>query len=51
MGGSGGGSSLVEGPHEPESYQPGDAVEYPVFDLIIQTGEVGVVTGVPDRWV
>jgi hypothetical protein len=41
---------VVEGPHEPELYKPGDAVEYiaePVFDLIIQTG----VTRVQDGWV
>ncbi len=36
------------------TYKPGDEVEYiavPVFDLIITTGEVGVVTRVEDRWV
>ena len=35
-------------------YEPGDLVEYiaaPVFDLIITTGEVGVVTRVEDGWV
>lgn len=35
-------------------YRPGDRVEYiaaPVFDLIIETGEVGVVTAVEDDWV
>ncbi len=37
-----------------EDYQPGDQVEYiaaPVFDLIIETGEVGVVTKVENGWV
>ncbi len=36
------------------SYEPGDAVEYiaePVFDLIIQLGDVGEVTRVADGWV
>jgi hypothetical protein len=36
------------------TYQPGDRVEYiaaPVFDLIITTGEVGVVTVVEGEWV
>lgn len=36
------------------TYSPGDHVEYiaaPVFDLIIMTGEVGVVTQVKDGWV
>ncbi len=35
-------------------YSPGDLVEYiaePVFDLIIQTGDLGVVTRVEDGWV
>lgn len=35
-------------------YKSGDLVEYiaaPVFDLIITTGEVGVVTRVEDGWV
>ena len=35
-------------------YQPGDRVEYiaaPVFDLIIQTGEIGTVTREVDGWV
>ena len=35
-------------------YQPGDRVEYmaePVFDLIVTTGEVGIVTRVEDGWV
>jgi hypothetical protein len=35
-------------------YRPGDRVEYiapPVFDLIIETGEVGVVTAFVDGWV
>ncbi len=38
----------------PVTYQAGDRVEYiaaPVFDLIIQTGDVGVVTKVEDGWV
>ncbi len=37
-----------------EDYQPGDQVKYiaaPVFDLIIETGEVGVVTKVENGWV
>ena len=37
-----------------EDYRPGDRVEYiaaPVFDLIIETGEVGVVTKVENGWV
>jgi hypothetical protein len=36
------------------TYQPGDRVEYiaaPVFDLIIDTGEVGIVTKEEDGWV
>lgn len=36
------------------TYEAGDAVEYiaePVFDLIIRTGDVGVVTRVDDDWV
>lgn len=36
------------------TYQAGDRVEYigaPVFDLIIQTGDVGEVTRVDDGWV
>jgi hypothetical protein len=36
------------------SYERGDLVEYiaaPVFDLIITTGEIGVVTRVDDGWV
>jgi hypothetical protein len=34
--------------------EPGDRVEYvaaPVFDEIIVTGEIGVVTAVEDDWV
>lgn len=37
-----------------EVYRPGDRVEYiaaPVFDLIIRTGDVGVVTKVENGWV
>ncbi len=36
------------------AYQEGDRVEYiaaPVFDLIIMTGEVGIVTKEEDGWV
>ena len=36
------------------TYQQGQRVEYiaePVFDLIIQTGDVGVVTREVDGWV
>lgn len=36
------------------TYKPGDRVEYtaePVFDLIITTDEVGVVTRVENGWV
>ena len=36
------------------TYQAGDRVEYiaaPVFDLIIQSGDVGEVTQVDDGWV
>lgn len=36
------------------TFEPGDRVAYiaaPVFDLIISTGEVGVVTKVEDGWV
>lgn len=35
-------------------YEPGDAVEYiaqPVYDRIIQPGDVGRVTRVTDGWV
>jgi hypothetical protein len=37
-----------------ETYRPGDHVEYiaaPVFDLIIQPGDIGVVTKVENGWV
>jgi hypothetical protein len=37
-----------------ETYRAGDHVEYiagPVFDLMIQTGDVGVVTKVESGWV
>lgn len=36
------------------TYEAGDWVEYvaaPVFDLIIETGEIGVVTKVDGGWV
>lgn len=36
------------------AYQEGDRVEFiaePVFDLIITTGEIGIVTKVEDIWV
>jgi hypothetical protein len=42
---------VVEGMRDSELYQPGDAVEYlaePLFDVIIQTGVIGVVTRVQD---
>lgn len=45
---------MARGPDAPDSYQPGDEVEYiaePVFDLIIETGDVGIVTRVEDGWI